>query len=318
MTRIYDHYELPEEKERLHLRAVRLEWATIAVFVVTIALMAVTLGQSQAMKAAWTEDFLSLVPPIAFLVADRLRDRGPNERFPYGYHRSVAIGFLAAALALLALGGYILADSLTRLVTGERPPIGLVEIAGWQVWLGWPMIAVLAVTAVPAVVLGRMKIRLARELRDKVLYADAEMNRADWMTSGAAILGVLGIGAGLWWADAVAAAVISADIVRDGLRTTRTAVTNLMDSRPTPATGHGTDPVPEKLVGIARTEPWVLDAWVRLREEGHVLVGEVLVVPRPDTEGITGRLERLGARLRESDWRVHDIVVAPVARIERQ
>ncbi len=31
-----------------------------------------------------------------------------------------------------------------------------------------------------------------------------EMNRADWLTAGAAILGVAGIGVGLWWADAVA------------------------------------------------------------------------------------------------------------------
>lgn len=317
MARVYDDYELPNDKDRLYRQAVRLEWTTVAVFTVTLVLVALTLGQSQAMKAAWVEDFLSLVPPVAFLVADRFRDRKPNERFPYGYHRSVAIGFLAASLALLGLGAYILGDSLLRLVAAERPPIGLVQVAGQQVWLGWLMITVLGITAVPAVVLGRLKARVARKMHDKVLYTDAQMNRADWMTSSAAILGILGIGAGLWWADAVAASLISVDIVRDGLRATRTAVTNLMDSRPSPTTGDGTEPMPERLRALALQEPWVADAWTRLREEGHVFVGEVLVVPRPGTEELITRLERLGARLRDADWRVHDIVVAPVSRIER-
>ena len=34
------------------------------------------------------------------------------------------------------------------------------------------------------------------------------------------MLGVVGIGFGLWWADSVAASVISIDILRDGRRTT--------------------------------------------------------------------------------------------------
>ena len=45
------------------------------------------------------------------------------------------------------------------------------------------------------------------------------MNRADWLTALAAVVGVIGIGAGLWWADAVAAIVISLEITRDGLAT---------------------------------------------------------------------------------------------------
>ena len=59
------------------------------------------------------------------------------------------------------------------------------------------MIAALATTMPPAILLGRAKLKIAREIHDKVLFADAEMNRADWLTAGAAILGVLGIGAGL-------------------------------------------------------------------------------------------------------------------------
>ena len=73
-------------------------------------------------------------------------------------------------------------------------------------------------SAVPAI--GRMK--LARELHDKVLFADAKINKADWLTAVAGMAGVLGIGLRLWWADAAAAAVISIDIVHDGFANLRT------------------------------------------------------------------------------------------------
>ncbi|QFZ19376.1 cation diffusion facilitator family transporter [Saccharothrix syringae] len=314
--RVGDRFELPPDKAALHRRAVRLEWWTLAFFAAAVALLAVTLGQSQAMKAAWIEDMLGLVPPAAFLVAARYRNRPPDERFPYGYHRSVSVAFLAGSLALLGLGGYVVYDSLSRLLAGERPPIGLVEVFGVRFWSGWLMIAALLATMVPAILLGRVKIGIARRLHDKVLYADAEMNRADWLTAAAAVLGVLGIGFGLWWADAVAALVIGGDIVRDGARTTRDAVANLMDSRPRVVGGREPHPLPDRLLAAVLDQDWVADAWLRVREEGHVFVGELLVVPTTD-EGLPERLEQLGKWARDFDWRVHDLVVAPVTRIDR-
>ncbi|GAA1303786.1 cation transporter [Saccharothrix xinjiangensis] len=311
-----DRFELPPDKAALHRRAVRLEWWTIAFFAAAVALLAVTLGQSQAMKAAWIEDMLGLVPPAAFLIAARYRDRPPDARFPYGYHRSVSVAFLAGSVALLGLGGYVVHDSLTRLLAGERAPIGLVEVLGVQVWLGWVMIAVLLVTMAPAILLGRIKLKIARQLHDKVLYADAEMNRADWLTAGAAVLGVLGIGFGLWWADAAAALVIGGDIVRDGVKTTRSAVANLMDSRPQVVGGREPHPLPGRLLAAVLDHDWVADAWLRVREEGHVFVGELLVVPTGE-DGLLERLEDLGRWARDFDWRVHDLVVVPVTRIER-
>ncbi|WP_229071211.1 cation diffusion facilitator family transporter [Actinoplanes sp. DH11] len=314
--RPYDVFELPPEQAALHRRAVRLEWWTIAFFVVAVALLAVVLGQSQAMKAAWIEDMLGVVPPAAFLIAARWRNRRPNERFPYGHHRAVSVAFLAGAVALLGLGLYVVYDSAARLIARERPPIGLIEMFGHTFWLGWLMIAVLVTTMIPAIILGHIKQKIARELHDKVLYADAEMNRADWLTAGAAIAGILGIGAGLWWADAVAALIIGGDIVRDGVRTTAAAVANLMDDQPRLVDGSGPHPLPDRLLAAVRDHDWIADAWLRLREEGHVFVGELLVVPAPGTDDLVGRLGRLEEYCRSFDWRVHDLVISPVARID--
>ncbi|GAA1033460.1 cation transporter [Virgisporangium ochraceum] len=315
--KVYDAFELPPDKQALHRRAVRLEWLTILFFASAVLALGLTLGQSQAMKAAWIEDMLGFVPPVAFLVAARYRNRPPNGTFPYGYHRSVTIAFLSGSVALLGLGGFVVYDSVMQLVLRERPPIGLVELFGHRFWLGWLMIAVLALTMVPAILLGRVKVRIARELHDKVLYSDAEMNRADWLTAGSAILGILGIGFGLWWADAVAAVVIGADIVRDGVKTTRAAVANLMDNRPRVVDGSEPHPLPDQILAGVRDLDWIADAYLRIREEGHVFAGELLVVPTSDVTDLVPRLEKLGEWVRSMDWRMHDLVVAPVTKIEK-
>ena len=62
---------LPARQRDLMRRAIRLEWITLAFKVVTIPLVGIVAGQSQAMKTAWYEDILELLPPVAFLVAAR-------------------------------------------------------------------------------------------------------------------------------------------------------------------------------------------------------------------------------------------------------
>jgi divalent metal cation (Fe/Co/Zn/Cd) transporter len=97
-------FELPPAKARIMRRAVRLEWLTLAYLLSAVFFIYLTLGASQAMKTAWFEDILSLIPPAVFLVASRYRHRDPDERFPYGFHRVVTIAFLCAAVALFAMG----------------------------------------------------------------------------------------------------------------------------------------------------------------------------------------------------------------------
>jgi cation diffusion facilitator family transporter len=308
-------WELPPHLRDQQRRAVRLEWITIAYMLSAIVLLALTLGQSQAMKAAWIEDLLSLLPPTAFLIASRLRNRSPSSKFPWGKHRAVSIAYLFAALALLVMGGYLLFDSAVKLILAEHPPIGVISLFGNEVWLGWVMIVALLYSGVPAVFLGRAKLKLADDLHDKVLYADAQMNKADWMTVTAAIVGIIGIGFGLWWADAAAAIFISVDIIHDGFSNVRAAVHDLMDARPRRHDAREYHPVVEQMNQVVNGCDWVERGAVRLREEGHVFTGEVMVVPRTD-EDLVDRLEELANRLLELEWKVYDIVVVPVKEID--
>lgn len=303
--------ELPAEQQRTLRRARWLEWLTIAYLVSAVGLLALVLGSSQAMKTAWAEDLLSLIPPLAFLVAARFYTREPTDRFPYGFHRIVSIAHLVAALALTVMGAYLLIEAVVKLITAEHPTIGSVELFGQSVWLGWLMLPALLWSGLPAVFLGRAKMPLAEDLHNKVLYADADMNKADWMTAFAAMVGVVGIGLGLWWADAVAAGLISLDILKDGLTNLRRAVVDLMDETPTTVRSDAPDPLRDRVAAKLRSLDWVADAEVRLREEGQVYFGEAFVVPSDATD-LPEKVENALEQVRALDWRVHDLAIMPV------
>src|SRR5436309_2759186 len=94
-------FSLPDKQQTLFRRAQRLEWITIFFMISIVAVIGLTMGSSEAMKAVWIEDLLSLVPPAAFLISVRFRARKPTDEFPYGYRRAGLIAFLTAAVALL-------------------------------------------------------------------------------------------------------------------------------------------------------------------------------------------------------------------------
>lgn len=307
-------FELPPDKQPAHTKAVKLEWITLAYLTSAIFFIYLTLGASQAMKVAWLEDMLSLLPPAVFLVADRIRHRSPNEDFPYGFHRVVSIAFLVASVALTLMGAFLLFDSVMKLISVEHPSIGVVQPWGEPIWLGWFMIPALLWSAIPAAVLGRIKMPLAAQLHDKVLHADAQMNKADWLTAGAAIVGVIGIGIGWWWADAVAAAVISIDILHDGTTNLRAVIADLMDQKPTSVDHKSRDPLPTRVENELKAMVWVQDARVRLREEGHVYYGEAIVVPST-TQDLVRNIEDAQNELYALDWKMHELVIMPVSSL---
>lgn len=308
-------FEFPPEQVEAFKKARRLEWWAIAYLLSVVVLMYLVLGSSQAMKTAWVEDMLGLVPPVVLLSATRIALREPDRRFPYGYHRAVSIAFLCASLTLFAVGAWLLGDSIIRLARAEHPSIGGVTIFGRVVWLGWLMLPVLAWSALPSISLGRLKLPLSRTLHDKVLFTDAEMNKADWMTALAAVVGVIGIGCGYWWADSAAAAVISLSILRDGFHNLREVVTNLMDETPKKVEGEEFDSLPGRVQAHLESLLWIDAAQVRMREEGHVYFGEAFVIVN-DGADLPRRLHEVARACCDLHWRVHDLVIAPVPSLE--
>ena len=262
----------PEIKDDL-ARAARLEYWTLFWIGSIAAAMFLVMGSSQAMRSAFIEDLLSLVPAIVFLVGARLERKRPTKAFPYGFHRIQGLGFLISAVALSTVGALLMFEALTTLIKQEHVTIPPMRIFGRDIWAGWLMVAVLAYSVVPPVILGRMKLPIAERLNDRVLHTDAMMQKADWMTGLAGMAGVIGIGFGLWWADAAAAGFISFSILKDGVGALRAATAELADGAPRELDCDEVSDEAEKLKK-ALTEAFP-GAKVRLREVGRFIHAEL-------------------------------------------
>ena len=154
------------------------------------------------------------------------------------------------------------------------------------------MIAALAYSVVPPVILGRMKLPLARRLQDEVLHTDALMQKADWMTGLAGIAGIVGIGLGYWWADSVAAGIISFSILHDGITSLRIAVAELADGAPREL---GSTKLEEEAGALrARLLELYPGADVRLRDSGRFILAQVSGARRRRTRSISTPCGRAG------------------------
>lgn len=269
---------------------------------------------SQALKTGFIDDVLSMIAPILFLVGDRISARPPTERYPYGFARAVSAAYLGAAVALMAVGGWLFLDAALKLIEMERPSIGGVELFGRVIWRGWLALPVLVWCSAPSIFLGRAKTKLSERLHDKVLQADGQTNAADWQSALAAMVGILGIAAGWWWADAAAALFISFEIIRSAFNELRSALGDLLDRRPQIIGEEGHDPLPAELTTFFNSQPWVKDAVVRVREEGRQFTGEAFVVPSDETQLIE-RMENASREACDMDWRLKEMLITPVRRI---
>ncbi|RHW18735.1 cobalt transporter [Sphingomonas gilva] len=255
-------------------RARRLEYWNIGWTISIIVVMGLAMGGSQTMKTAWVEDTLGLIPPIAFLVALKIEAKPHSKLFPFGFDRAQGLAFLIAAVALALVGAMLLWDAAGTLIAREHAMVGSIRILGRDIWLGWIMIAAQLYSIVPPFIIGRMELPLAERMQDEVLYTDAKMNKANWMTGVAGLGGVIGLGMGWWWADSVAAAIISIDIIRDGWRALKIASAELIDGLPRKL--GATEPDPDAVALMERLERFYPDAKARVRDTGRYMRAEVI------------------------------------------
>src|SRR5688500_1665284 len=107
----FGHTEPAADHAEAQPRAKPLAGVLFRYMLTCVAVVFATAGSSQAMKTAWVEDSLALVPPLAFLVAVRLGRRRPTADHPYGFHRATGIGHLTSAIALLTVGVLLAVES---------------------------------------------------------------------------------------------------------------------------------------------------------------------------------------------------------------
>ena len=187
-----------DRRARLRRRVRLIVAATIAYNVVEaiVAISAGTVAGSAALIGFGLDSVIETLSAIA--VAWQFTREDP-ERWEKSAVRVIAVAYFL-------LAGYLVVDAVVSLATGERP-----DESPWGIG-----IALLSLIVMPS--LAWFEMRTGRELDSKSVQADAKQLLLCTYLSAAALVGLLANSLfALWWVDAVAALVIAALAVREGL-----------------------------------------------------------------------------------------------------
>jgi cation diffusion facilitator family transporter len=195
------------QRDRLHRRAVRLEWFTVA-WNVTEALVAITAGiaaGSIALVGFGIDSGIEVLSATALLWRFRqARADASEEEHSRAEHR--ALYFVSATFFLLS--AYIGFEAVAALTGREEPKHSTVGL----------ILAIASLVVMPTLALGKQ--RTANELGSRALQADA---METWVCAylSLALLAGVGLNAALdwWWADAVGALAMLPVIVWQGWET---------------------------------------------------------------------------------------------------
>lgn len=199
----------------------RITWVSVVVNVVLTVMQIIVgwIAHSQSLIADAMHTLSDIVADAFVLYANRKGAEGADADHPYGHGRYETAASLVLGLLLAGTGSGILITAADRLQhLDSLPPVGVAAM--------WAALFTLAAKEG----LFRYMLTTAERLRSPMLVANAWHARADALSSLVVAAGIGGALLGFNFADAVAAIVVGAMIVRAGLRFAWDAIRELIDT----------------------------------------------------------------------------------------
>jgi divalent metal cation (Fe/Co/Zn/Cd) transporter len=191
-----------ERRERLH-RRVRFIVAFTITYNVIEAVVAITAGVLASSAALIGFGLDSVVEVLSAVAVAWQFTRKDPERWEKATVRAIGLAFFA-------LAAYVSIDAIVSLISQEGPehsPLG---------------IGITALSLLVMPVLAWFETRTGRELGSKSVLADARQLLLCVYLSGAVFVGLIVNSLfGWWWADSVAALIVAALAVREGIEAWR-------------------------------------------------------------------------------------------------
>ncbi len=274
----------------------RITWVSVGVNLVltTVQIVVGLIAHSQSLIADAMHTLSDIVADAFVLFANRKSAEGADANHPYGHGRYETAASLVLGLLLAGTGSGILIAAAGRLQDlGSAPPVGVAAM--------WAALFTLAAKEG----LFRYMLKTAERLRSPMLVANAWHARADALSSLVVAAGIGGALLGFNFADAVAAIVVGAMIVRAGLRFAWEAIRELID------TGLSA----EEVMAIRRTiaaTPGVLGLHdLRTRRMAHQVLVDAHVQVKPRISVSEGHrvAERARQRVLDGHPEVLDVLV---------
>ena len=205
-----------EDERRQANRAVGVSAVGLALTGLVELVIAVVTG-SVALLGDALHNLSDVSTSLAVFVGFRVSRKSATERYPYGFERAEDLAGVGIAVVIWASAALAAAESIHKLLdhAGTRHP-------GWG-------IGAAAVGIVGNQVVARYKLSIGRRIRSATLIADAKHSWLDALSSAGAAAGLIGVIAGLRWADAAAGLLVTGFICHVGWEVSVDVAHRLMD-----------------------------------------------------------------------------------------
>jgi cation diffusion facilitator family transporter len=185
----------------------------------------------------------------------RISKRSPSRTYPYGYERAEDLAGLGIALVIWGSAVFAAIESYRKFASHA----GTSHLTAGMIAAGIGMLGNFAVS--------RYKAHVAKRIQSVTMAAEAQHSWLDVLSSVGALVGLVGVAFGYWWADPLAGCAVTLFICHVGYEVTEQMVHHLMD---------GVDPVHLAAAEEAvEALPGVRAVRVRGRWMGRSLVLEV-------------------------------------------
>jgi cation diffusion facilitator family transporter len=254
-----------ERASRVGVRSTLVGMAINAVLAV-IKGVAGVLGNSYALIADAIESAADVVTSFVVLLGVHMAGKPADANHPYGHGKFEPLAAAVVSLTLLGAAVLITVESVREILTPHHAPAPFT-------------LGVLLAVIVIKEVLARYVGGAADTIGSVAVKTDAFHHRADAITSGAAFIGisiaVFG-GAGFEMADDVAAVVAAVVIAVNALILLRPALSELIDTAPTPEIAQSIRDIALKVPGVRGTHK------CGVRKVGFVYFVDLDVLCDPD------------------------------------
>jgi cation diffusion facilitator family transporter len=186
-----------------HPEHVALASVGIGVCLVIAKLVVGLLTGSLGILSEAVHSLFDLAASTFTLLAVRTSRKPADKEHPYGHGRTENLAAFAEGILLLMIAALITFEAIRRLVSGGPP----VNPAGYAFAL---LIGTVVIESGRAVVLREV----GRRAQSEAMLASATDRVADVLANIGVLVGLAGVRAGLTWADAAAALLVAAVIVR--------------------------------------------------------------------------------------------------------
>jgi len=159
---------------------------------------------------------------IMTYLAVRVSGKPADEEHHYGHGKIESVSALGETALLFLLSGIVIWEAVTRLINHEPHSVAATY------WAFGVIIASIVIDFFRA----RALTRTAKATHSQALEADALHFSSDMWSSGAVLLGLVGVWYGIGWADSAAALVVAVLVCVAGWRLGRKTIDTLTDTAP--------------------------------------------------------------------------------------